>query len=273
MSREEERQRERERLRQLKARQPETDDFHGTGVVLSDGIKFYCEQFDLITPLREANLKPANYKLRVGDEYAIGGRLGTLSSERGHDQLTIPPFEVAIIKTRETINMPRFLIGRWNIQVKRAYEGLLWVGGPQVDAGYVGHLFCPIYNLSNTPVTLNYDDGFAVIDFEKTTKFHEGHSVKYPEVPDRVLFEDYDPQDLQSALAAEIKSFRERMLQLEKGTESRIKQLESVTYTAISILFAALAVIATSTFSTAVTIWTWLAVGISVFALLVAWGR
>ena len=48
--------------------------------------------------------------------------------------------------------MPRFLIGRWNIRVTVAYKGLLWVGGPQVDPGWVGHLFCPIYNLSDQEV-------------------------------------------------------------------------------------------------------------------------
>jgi deoxycytidine triphosphate deaminase len=273
MSREEERKREDQRLRSLKDSQPETDDFPGTGVLLSDGIKFYCDQFGLISPFREKNLKPANYKLRVGDQYAIRGQLFQLGSERGSDEFTIPPFEVAIIKTLETINMPRFLIARWNIQVQRAYEGLLWVGGPQVDAGYVGHLFCPIYNLSNKPVPLRYDEPFAVIDFTKTTEFQAGESLKYDDIPDRILFDDYHPEALRSALAEQITSFRDQIDRLDATANERIKRLENITFTALAVLFAALAVIATSQLSTAVTWWTFLALGVSVLAIMIALGN
>jgi len=99
--------------------------------------------FGLISPFSKEHLKPANYKLRIGDEYAIKGEIKQLSDKPGENQITIEPFDVAVIKTLETINMPRFLIARWNIRVQLAYEGLLWVGGPQVDAGYIGHHCCP----------------------------------------------------------------------------------------------------------------------------------
>lgn len=190
MSLEEKRRREWQRRLGLHRRQPLTDDFKGTGVVLSDGIRFYCKQFDLIAPFDEENLKPANYQLCVGDEYAVGGKIGTLSDAPGLDELEIPSFEVAVIKTFETINMPRFLIGRWNIRVPRAYDGLLWVGGPQVDAGYAGNLFCPIYNLSDKAVKLHYKDPVAIIDFVKTTEFHP-ESKRYMPKTTWLVLEDY----------------------------------------------------------------------------------
>jgi deoxycytidine triphosphate deaminase len=207
------RQIEQERLEQLAARRPKDDsEFAFTGVLLSDAIKKCCDYFGLITPFEERNLKPANYTLRIGDEYAISGKIYPLSDSPGQAQITIKPFEVAIIKTLETINMPAFLIGRWNIQVSKAYKGLLWVGGPQVDAGYVGNLFCPIYNLSERPVTLNYGDPIAVIDFEKTTSVTPA-SKSYPFPPEKILFQDYEPETLQSALATQaedkIKEIRE----------------------------------------------------------------
>lgn len=83
----------------------------------------------------------------------------------------IPSYQVAIVQIRETLNLPKFLIGRWNIRVKRAYEGLLWVGGAQVDPGFRGHLCCPIYNLSNKEVRLEFGDTLAMIDFVVTTPF------------------------------------------------------------------------------------------------------
>ena len=119
-----------------------------SGVLLSDEIEFYVTHGQLIEPFSDCNLKPAGYELTVGDEAILGGKSLRLND---HDKrgLCIPPFEVAVVKTGETLNLPRFLIGRWNIRVYWAYKGLLWVGGPQVDPGYVGHLFCPLYNLSN----------------------------------------------------------------------------------------------------------------------------
>src|SRR5258708_10634460 len=115
------REAERKRLLALVAKRPEIDRFKGTGVVLGDGIRFYCERFDLIQPFNEANLKPANYKLTVGDEFSIGGgKIQVLGDESGNNEIRIPPFEVAVIKTKETVNMPRFLIDSWNIPVKHS---------------------------------------------------------------------------------------------------------------------------------------------------------
>lgn len=245
------RERERTRLLELITKRPKKDDLRGTGVLLSDAIEHYVRSFDLISPFDSNNLKPANYKLTVGDEYAIGGKIFPLENETGKNEIRIPPFEVAIIKTRETINMPNFLIARWNIQVKRAYEGLLWVGGPQVDAGYVGHLFCPIYNLSDNEVILRYGEAIAVIDFVKTTEFHDHKSKQYPHPPERILFEDYAPEHLVSALASKIEKqipeIKGHVDSVEKEARARIGSIESrvdtfvtLTFVVISILFAVL---------------------------------
>ena len=258
----------------LVARRPEIDRFKGTGVVLGDGIRFYCKQFDLIQPFNEANLKPANYKLTVGDEFSIGGESHVLVDETGKNEIRISPFEVAVIKTQETVNMPRFLIGRWNIQVKHAYQGLLWVGGPQVDAGYVGHLFCPIYNLSDSEVVLRLGDSFAVIDFVKTTPFIKHKSPEYDLPPERLLLEDYNPRNLRSALVTlvtkQIDEFREKINELEKRTN----HILIVGLTLIGILFAALAIIVTGPQSTAhMNSWTFIAIGLAVLAIMIALGK
>ncbi len=233
------RERERRRLRSLGEKRPKDDKhFPYTGVLLSDAIKWSCHSFDLITPCDEGNLKPANYKLRVGDEYAIAGEIHCLSDTPGQNEIRIEPFEVAIIKTLETVNMPHFLIARWNIQVSKAYQGLLWVGGPQVDAGYVGNLFCPIYNLSDRPVSLYYGDPIAVIDFERTSQFTE-ESKKYPDIPERLLFQDYQPESLKSALATRaeqaIKAFGIRL----DSVSNRMDIFVTITFALLGILFAA----------------------------------
>jgi deoxycytidine triphosphate deaminase/preprotein translocase subunit SecG len=237
------REAERARLQTLRAKQPLRDDSREPGVLLSDAISHYCDWFELISPFDEINLKPACYKLTIGDEYAISGKICPLPDRSGGNAIRIPPFAVAIIKTTETINMPPFLIGRWNIQVSRAYQGLVWVGGPQVDAGYVGHLFCPIYNLSDKEVVLYRGEAIAVIDFEKTTKFHEGKSKPYRggQLPENILFEDYKPQILWSGLvghAVKIDQFGDQI----KSFQERADNFVLLTFTVMAVLFAALTI-------------------------------
>jgi deoxycytidine triphosphate deaminase len=246
------REKEQERLHELVAKRPKDDSAYSfTGVLLSDAIEQCARNFELISPFSREHLKPANYKLRIGDEYAIRGQIKQLCDKPGQNELTIEPFDVAVIKTLETLNMPTFLIARWNIRVQLAYEGLLWVGGPQVDAGYVGYLFCPIYNLSDKPVALKYGDYIAVIDFTKTSKFNAGQSMGYPGLlPERLLFEDYSPEKLKSALATRVVSeltvFKDKLENLTSQVDQRISAMQgrmdsfvSLTFAVVALLFAA----------------------------------
>jgi deoxycytidine triphosphate deaminase len=251
---------------------PEDDALIRPGVLLSDEIERLVAQFKLIDPFYTENLKAAGYELTVGDEYAIGGKIGTLEDEPGRREVTIPPFEVLIIKTRERINMPRFLIARWNIRVKWAYEGLLWVGGPQVDPGFVGHLSCPIYNLSNKEVTLRFGEPIALMDFVTTTPFKKDESKPYKRPPNRIVFEDYHPTTLKSALFTEA---RERINDVERKVstvETRLNTTIGVFFPMIAILFAAIAIFVSSAKEVSVTlpIWVYGSTGFSIFALVLS---
>ena len=215
------------------------------GVLLSDQIALHAEKYGLIAPLDPDLLKPAAYELRIGELCSIGGERRVLYNGPGTEsELTIEPFEVAVIQTLERLNMPRYLIARWNVRVRWAYEGLLWVGGPQVDPGYKGHLFCPLYNLSDKPVTLKYGDAIAAIDFVPTTPFRERVSQPYkkPRARGRLIFDEY--QRPRSALAEfarkRIDEFDERL----KGLQARIDQYSAITFAALAILVAAIAAVA-----------------------------
>jgi deoxycytidine triphosphate deaminase len=207
-------------------------------------IEHYATKYRLIEPFQKENLKPASYKLTIGDEYSVGGQINKVSSISPNNFVKIPPFEVAIIKTKERLNLPVFLIGRWNIQVTRAYQGLIWVGGPQVDAGWVGYLCCPIYNLSDEEVVLRYGESIAIIDFEKTTPFHEGKSKPYlkkGEVPERILFEDYHPERLRSALKTFITENIQKFDSQVNALQLRVDQFISITFAVVAVLFTAVA--------------------------------
>src|SRR2546428_520812 len=102
-----------------------------SGVLLSDRIVKFCEKYKMIYPFfsDDEHLKAASYELGVGDWYGLRGRQYRLGPG---ESLTIEPFDVAIIQTLETLNLPRFLIARWNLRIRWVYKGLLWVGAPQV---------------------------------------------------------------------------------------------------------------------------------------------
>jgi len=232
---------EREQLAQYSC--PEQDDLPASGVMLSDQIEHFAIRHKMIHPFDQDNLKPAAYELTVGEEYSLSGKRGTLSDEPGKNGVDIPPYEVIIIRTRELVNLPRFIIARWNIRVKWAYEGLLWVGGAQVDPGWVGYLSCPIYNLSNKSVRIRLGEPIAVIDFVKTTPFIPGKSIPYGRPPKRVTFDAYDPERLKSALYTEARERIDLVDRRVKDTENKMERFGNKLDTSLGIIFAAVAVL------------------------------
>ena len=219
----------------------EDDHPEKTGVLLSDEIEFYVNQGQLIDPFDRKNLKPAAYELTVGDEAMLGGKPVRLSDCWPKNSLTIPAFEVAVIKTDETLNLPRFLIGRWNIRVAWAYKGLVWVGAPQVDPGYVGHLFCPIYNLSNKEVQIKKGEAIAVMDFVKTTKFDRNRGEekweRYQRPPTRVIIEDYEIDDFRSGPFEQARETKDKL----DGVDTKINVFVSLVFGVLAILMTAVA--------------------------------
>lgn len=241
-----------------------------TGVLSSVVIEFYVDKFDLICPFVKKNLKPASYYLSLGDEYALGGKTGRLSDEGNKNKLIIPPFEVAIVKTKEIINMPRFLIGRWNIRVTVAYKGLLWVGGPQVDPGWVGHLFCPIYNLSDQEVELELGEQIATIDFVKTTEFDVSKEKQYQRFKRegvRKTIKDYNYR-LKSALFT---NAAQRIDSLEKKV-TRVESLIGIALALVAVLFTGLAIFVSSVKEIEQTFpfWLYLSLAFSVVAIMIS---
>ncbi len=126
-------------------------------------IKRIPNPYPLIEPFDRELLRAARYELRLGDEAHVGG-----TPHRLHEDnlfLVLKPHQVAVVKTHEFLRIPRFLIARWNLRVRMVYEGLLWVGGPQVDPGWAGHLYCPIYNLAEREIYLEYKQPIFTMDF------------------------------------------------------------------------------------------------------------
>lgn len=225
-------------------------------VLLKDEIKRYCTgPIKMIVPFEDTRkfLKSASYHLRLGSYYRMDGKDYELSDD--NKILKIPRHGIVIVRTYEWINMPGFLVGRWNLKVKMVYKGLVWVGSLQVDPGYQGYLFCPLYNLSDREQELIYKDPLFTIDFVRTTLFDEskGCDLWQPQT-DRPVDSaaDLDTGGLTTAPIEEFKEMRER-LEVSKKTvdnfQSRIDSFQAITFAVLGIIVAALAFVGVSKFT------------------------
>ena len=231
-------------------------DAYDGAILLSDQIEYYIKELNL--PLfqnpdgfslgddeLEQCLDAASYKLRLGDEANVGGKWFRISNDQ---PLILPPHQVAVIKTHEIVNIPRFLIARWNLRVKWVYEGLLWTGGPQVDPGWQGHLYCPIYNLAEREIVIPHKERVFTIDFARTTPFHRtsasyGYSSKPHHGARNKSLQGHDQGRLRSAPFESLKQL-ESLDTKTSRLDSRITNFSSLTFFVLAVVIAAIGALA-----------------------------
>lgn len=231
------------------------DAYHGA-VLLSDQIEYYIREPEL--PLiqnpdgstlsddeLELCIDAASYKLRLGDEANVGGKWKRISTDK---PLVLPPHQVAVVKTHEIVNIPRFLIARWNLRVKWVYEGLLWTGGPQVDPGWKGQLYCPIYNLSEREIVIPHKERVFTMDFARTTPFHRTPaSYGYKSEPHagsrNKTLQGHDQSRLRSAPFESLKQL-DNLDAKTSGLDSRITNFSSLTFLVLAVVIAAIGALA-----------------------------
>lgn len=222
-------------------------------VLLLDEIKYYCQQDPpMIDPFDEKHLKPASYHLRLGKECRVDGKDVELSFN--NPRLTIPSHGLAIVSTLERINLPTFLVARWNLKVKMVYHGLVWVGSLQVDPGYQGYLFCPLYNLSTEPMQLGFAEPLFTIDFVRTTRYDETKGTRPWKSTEGRPTESFKPLDVVPLKSAPKEQFDKMRGDVEAGREdidrfqSRIDSFQAIIFTVLGIIVAALSFVAISEF-------------------------
>lgn len=212
-----------------------------SGLLLSQHIKFYVNEGKMIQPFDENYLKPAAYKLRIGPYYAKGNPPKKMK-KIDHDSIILKPFEVAIISTYEMINLPYNIIARWNLRVDMVYKGLLWTGALQVDPGWCGPLYCPIYNLSDKTVDLFFGKEFVTMDFIKSNNVDYSEKENYyKNRGNGVRLKEYK-YNLRSALVSDA---RDRMDRIDNRV-SRFETYIGLIFACIAVLFTGLTILVTS---------------------------
>ena len=163
------------------------------GMLLSNEIEMFQKKDLLISKeFTVENLRPAAYTLRIGSKYVDSkGRVGQLD-EKKKNYFKMEPNSIVYVSTLEKLDLPYYIAARFNLRVKWVYRGILLGTGPQVEPGYRGYLSCPLYNLTNRPIKIEYGEDFATIDFERTTNFCPGAASVDQILEEKTQVKDFD---------------------------------------------------------------------------------
>ena len=119
---------------------------------------------------RESCLQEASYALRIAnDALLIDGKFYDPGDAYDGDYIRIEPGKIAILSTKELLNMPADLVGKIGIRLKYAHQGLTGLMGIQVDPLHgrdkpAERLYIRVANLGNEMIQLS--PGAEVFTFE-----------------------------------------------------------------------------------------------------------
>ncbi len=200
---------------------PDTDpDPAVHGVLLSDYIKKYCEQYRLIEPFDETFLDAASYKLHVGEEFWLDDKpVWPVSGE-----VKIPKNGLLYFSIKEKLNLPRFLIAVHDLKVKEVYRGLLVGRSVNVDPGYSGHINYPIFNFTSQDRLLRVGDEIGTIIFVKTTPF-TADCIRFSKPNNRSIKDYWRPHETHCSAVLQL---QERFKRLKALVRNKFKNLQAV---------------------------------------------
>jgi deoxycytidine triphosphate deaminase len=158
----------------------------GTGAVLSDGT-IQTQLAALIDNGVADNAKEAGYEFLPGKLFPTGeakeGKpidwTDKTKIAAGPDQYAIKRGELLMVRTKESVKMPRNMCGFWYPLDRNSRQGLLLVNMSVVPPGYSGFLTCTFVNFGNRNLILRPHQPIARLVFVKldTNSVKDGVTV------------------------------------------------------------------------------------------------
>ena len=116
-------------------------------------------------------LQPSSYELRLGSEVFISGTKKLVRLGEDYDEyLAIRPGDMAILLTKETVDIPPDIMGFIAVRTKYKNRGLVNISGFHVDPGFKGKLTFSVYNAGPSDIILRYLDPVFIIFFATLSK-------------------------------------------------------------------------------------------------------
>lgn len=119
---------------------------------------------DLIIDPKPKELKAASIDLTLGEEAFFASEESIRPLGPGK-LLVLPAGEMAIVITREKLQLKPNIVGHIGLRSHFARKGLVLLAGPQIDPGFHGNLHLTLCNLSPTEVALSYGQEFCTVEF------------------------------------------------------------------------------------------------------------
>ncbi|MCX9027943.1 MAG: hypothetical protein OIN86_07150 [Candidatus Methanoperedens sp.] len=182
-------------------------------------------------------IKETAYDLRLGEQYLLGEKISKLDSTK-KPILKIPPHDVAVVLTYETLKIPTQVVGIFELNLKFVLKGLMLVNGAQVAPNYNGKLACVLFNLTNKPILLRYKEPFAKISFLSLVNpsKYKGEHQGYTKIQE--FIGDSMPTSGLADISSKIEDYHKDFDKHRRDIEDKIRNATIIILTVISISLA-----------------------------------
>lgn len=178
----------------------------------------------------KCNISNASYDLSLGDEYYYAGNINSLNDKSPF--VAIEPYDYVIASCAEKVQMPRDVVGRFDVSVNLFCQGIILSNSTQVDPGFRGKLFCLLFNTSNKVVYLKRGTHFVTLEFNKLIEPTTAYNGKY-ENEDSIVA--YLPSNVMQGAINELKKEIEKL-------RSENQKMQGIYLSALALFLAIISI-------------------------------
>jgi deoxycytidine triphosphate deaminase len=249
----------------LKDNDPEC--FDNTSYNLRLGEKYYKPKIDKVNIIGEVACAE-EYPGCPYHKQELDGVIGDCNLN--NRVLVIKPYTSVVISTLERLNLPNNVVGRFDLKIRWALQGLILQVGTQIAPGYTGRLFGLLHNLSNKDICIPMKIGILDVEFSYTYK--SVTSQKYDETYNTIegflknrppivgtleaFLEDIkkekqvmqsmriESQELKTEIATTLEKYKNEVIQRKENADSKnIQKLTFIIGIFFSLLFLSLTIV------------------------------
>lgn len=182
------------------------------------------------------SIKSASYDLRLGNEYYIPDDTTATSIESNirkcsdsNEVLYLKPYSSIVFSTEEVLSLPNNIIGRFDMRIAFAMQGLVLQVGPQVEPNYKGRLFGLLLNFSDKKILIPRYTRLLSIEFNylcHSVPLFQNNNRSYNSLADFLRNKPHVKGTLEAFLIKINRTYK-NTLEVQKGIKTTLKNLEN----------------------------------------------
>jgi dCTP deaminase len=196
----------------------------GSGFWSSETLKKRLESEKIVDPYDASAVKSCCYELSVGEEAFVTGENAETVRLKNGGTVAIPPGQVVLVLTQETLKMPLDAVGLLSIRFGFKARGLINVSGFHVDPGFEGKLVFSMYNAGVQTIHLGLGSRLFLlwlcsIDNATDDKYHGEHN-KQEHLPDDAITNLADRMPSPFTLEKDVEALRNELRREVSGLKT-----------------------------------------------------